>query len=468
MKRNEVLNGGLRKEISKQKISFHSPGHKGKIDMMSEDFFEMDFASDIDNGVVPAKAESYLTMSQNRMANLYRTERVFYLANGATSGIYTMLTLCCRQGDKIIVDRNCHKSVINAIILLGLIPVFITGTYIPRYDFCAGITDDDVKTAIEHHPDAAAVFITSPSYYGIVSDIKSIAHLANENNMYFLVDESLGGHFSFSPRLPASASRLGADMVVQSLSKTLGSISGTGILHVNTNDFLSSKITETISMYQTSSPSYSIYAFAEKSICNAFGFSNKYKSMLSTISKCAQYVNSCSNAYWIDSNIKGTVFDVDLTKIVINFAYTSLTGYEVAKKLYDEYLIEVELCNLMNITCTVSPYNSLSHIKKLAKAIVAIVGKSVKTDAEFPTRNPVHNLKIVPRDAFFADGVNVNIADSKGEISKNIVGRYPSGAPILVPGEEITDMHIKAITDCVGEFVEGIREDGTIETVKKS
>ena len=468
MKKNEVLNTGLLKEMSKKKISFHSHGQKGKIDMMNEDFFEMDSVSDIDSGAYGLAGKSYLTMSQNKAANLYRSERVFYLANGATSGIYTMLTLCTKAGDKIIVDRNCHKSVINAIVLLGLIPVFITGTYISKYDFCAGITSDDVIEAINHHSDAAAVFITSPSYYGVVSDVKSIANVCHENNMYLLVDEALGGHFSFSQRLPASATRLGADMVVQSISKTLGAISGTGILHVNTNDFMSEKIKETINMYQTSSPSYALYAHTEKTIDAAFKFADKYKAIVKTIEKYAAYVNKYSNAYWIDSKINDIVFDKDTTKVVINFSNTSLSGYDVAKALYEKYAIETEIASFLNITASVSVYNKISDIKKLAEAVVAIVGRSVKSEAEFKTRNPVHNLKIIPRDAFFAEGENVPISESLGRISKNIVGRYLSGAPILVPGEEITELHIRAICDCEGEYVEGIREDLSIEVVKKS
>ena len=470
MKKFDVLTNGLKKEISKRKISFHSPGHKGKIDMMNEDFFEMDYTTDVDNGVVKNNAFSYLTMSQNQAANLYRSERVFYLAAGVQSGIYTMLTLCVKEGDKIIVDRNCDKSVIDAIILLGLIPVFITGTYIPKYDFYAGITVDDIKEAVEQHPDVKAVFITSPSWYGVVADIKSIALYAHEIGMYVLVDESMGGHFSFSQRLPASSSRLGADFTVQSLGKTLGSLCGTAVLHVNTNDFVSAKVYETLEMYQTSEPSYALYSIAEKSVYKAFSLGRRYKTLIDAIHRSAQYVNKCTKAYWIDADIKDTVFDVDFTKIVINFANTNLKGYDVARILNEKYSIEVEMCDDFNITCMVTAYNRISDVKRLAKAIVAIVDSSAAAnkDAEFVTRNPVHNLKILPRDAFFAEGENVEIANSIGRISKNIVSKRSGGAPVLVPGEEITETHIKAICELNNTYVCGIREGGIIEVVKKS
>lgn len=469
MKKYDALSQGIKKEISKRKISFHMPAHKGRIDMMNEDFFEMDYTLDGENKAYKNNTVTYLTMSQNQAANIYRSQRVFYLANGEDSGIFTMLTLCLKEGDKIIVDRNCQKAVIDAIILLGIIPVFISGTHIPRFDFCAPVDLDEVENAIKYHPDAKAVFLTSPSYYGMVADIKSISTLAHENNMYLLVDETKGGHFPFSQRFPASASRLGADFTVQSLSENLGALCGTGILHVNTNDFVSSKITEVLDMYQMSNPSCALYYMAETAVHKAVSSSRRFKSLIDTVNKCSKFVNECTKAYWLDADIKETVFDFDITKIVVNFAYTNLSGYEVANKLNENYAIEVDMCDEYNIVCTATIYNKLSDIKRLAKAIVAIVESSAdnKSEREFLTRNPVYNLKIIPRDAYFSDGELVSVEESLGRISKNVVSR--NNAPmILVPGEEITESHIKVMMGLKGGVNLGIRENGLIEVVKKS
>ena len=469
MKKYDALSQGIKKEISKRKISFHMPAHKGRIDIMNEDFFEMDYTIDSENKTYKNNTFTYLTMSQNQAANIYRSQRVFYLANGEDSGIFTMLTLCLKEGDKIIVDRNCQKAVIDAIILLGIIPVFISGAHIPRFDFCAPVDTLEVKNAISYHPDAKAVFITSPSYYGMVADIKSISTLAHENNMYLLVDETKGGHFPFSQRFPASASRLGADFTVQSLSENLSSLCGTGILHVNTNDFVSSKITEVLDMYQMSNPSCALYYMAETAIYKAASSSRRFKSLIDMVNKCSKFVNECTKAYWLDGDTKETVFDFDITKIVVNFAYTNLSGYEVANKLKEIYAIEVDMCDEYNIVCTATIYNKLSDIKRLAKAIVAIVEGSAdnKSDREFLTRNPDYNLKITPRDAYFSDGELVSIEESMGRISKNVVLR--NNAPmILVPGEEITESHIKVMMGLKGGLSYGIRENGLIEVVKKS
>ncbi|MBE7052766.1 MAG: aminotransferase class I/II-fold pyridoxal phosphate-dependent enzyme [Ruminococcaceae bacterium] len=469
MKKYDALSKGLKREIAKRKISFHMPGHKGRIDMMNEDFFEMDYTFESSQKAYKNNAETYLTMSQNQAATIYRSQRVFYLAGGEDSGIYAMLTLCLKEGEKIIVDRNCKKAVIDAIILIGAIPVFITGVYMPRYDFLAPVDADDVEYAISQHSDAKAVLLTSPTPYGCVADIKSIASVVHKNEMYLLVDESEGGHFSFSQRLPASSTRLGADFTVQSLSKSLGSLLGTGVLHVNTNDFVSSKIIETIDMYQMSNPSFALYSISEKAVSKAFSSARKFKTLTDTINKCATFVNECTKAYWVDGDIKETVFDFDITKIVVNFAYTTLSGYDVARKLNDEYGIEVETCDDFNIVCTATIYNKTSEIKRLANAIVAIVEGSAKKvgETEFVTRNPIHNLKIIPRDAYFGEGELINIDESIGRISKNVISKNNHPA-ILVPGEEITELHVKVIMEAKDDFIFGLREGNLIEVVKKS
>lgn len=471
MKYNEYINDGLKKFAYSNKTSFQTPAHKGKMDMMSEEFFNMDMGSlDTVKGI--ADPSSYLKMSQTQLAKIYNSQRSFYLANGASCGIYAALTLCLKRNDMIIVDRNCHKSVINAIILLGLLPIFIEPTYMHRFGFCSGFDYEALERTVATFPNAKAILITSPNYYGIVSDIEKITNLAHMNNMFMIVDEAHGSHFNFSQNLPKSSVEFGADFVVQSTSKTLGGLNGSAIMHVNCSNFLNKEILDAVSMYQSQSISYAFLAVLEKSILKATELEEKYKKMIGAIKDAAEFVNSNSNAYWLDDEIlkNENVFDYDKTRIVVNFAFSAVSGYDVARVLNSRFDIKVEFCDDLNIVCIFSPYNKISDVKKLAKAIVTIAGKTVgiKNLSDRPSKGVTHAMKLTPSDAFFASSETVELKDALGRVSKNIVCKYPPGIPILVPGDVISSEHIKSILEIMDSGVEisGIREDKTIEVVK--
>ncbi len=472
MKFTEYINDGLKKYAYSKKISFQTPAHKGKLDIMTEDFFGMDMGElDVVKGMPNPTA--YVKMSQNQLARIYGSERSFYLLNGASTGILASLTLCLKQNDMIIVDRNCHKSVINAIILLGLLPIFVEPTYMHRFGFGGGFDYDALERTVATFPNAKAILITSPNYYGAVCDIEKITTLAHTNNMFMIVDEAHGAHFNFCDKLPKSATALGADFVVHSASKTLGGLNGSAFLHVNCNNFLNKEILAAISMYQTSSASYAAMAALEKAVFEADEYSEKYEKMLRAVSEAAEYVNNNSNAYWLDDEIVGTadVFAYDKTRIVVNFAFSGVSGYDAAQVLNSRFDIKVELCDDLNIVCIFTPYNKLSDVKKLAKAIVTIAGKTVgiKELSDRPSKGVTHAMKLTPRDAFFADAEPVELKDALGRVSKNIVCKYPPGIPILIPGDVISSEHIRAVLEILdsGAEISGIREDFTIDVVKR-
>ena len=195
--------------------------------------------------------------------------------------------------------------------------------------------------------------------------------------------------------------------------------------------------------------------------------------MLLAVKEAAEYVNSNSNAYWVDEEIVSTadVFAYDKTRIVINFAFSGVSGYDAAQVLNSRFDIKVELCDDLNIVCIFTPYNKISDVKKLAKAVVAIAGKTVgiKELSDRPSKGVTHAMKLTPRQAFFAHGEAVELKDALGRVSKNIVCKYPPGIPILIPGDVISSEHIKAVLEILdsGAEISGIREDFTIEVVKE-
>ncbi len=471
MRINPYINNGLRAYALKERISFHMPGHKGNADLMPEEFMEMDLTElpDTDDLNNP---EQFIRMSQTQLANLYRVPRSFYLMNGATCGVQAMFTLCAKPGDKVIVDRNCHKSVISALILLGLCPVFLEPVYMHRFGFTGGFSLESVSDLVGKHPDAKAVFITAPTYYGIMPDIKGIANIAHENGMYLLVDGAHGAHFNFSKYLPVPAERLGADFVVQSVHKTLGALSGSAILHVCTDDFLSQTIQDTIALYQTSSPSYAMLAVMELAILKAVRFAGRYRQMTEAVKSAAEYVNRVTNACWMTAEVADGcgILQMDPTRVVVNFAFCGVSGDEAAQILRTKYAIEPEMSDELNVVCIFTPYNKLSDVKKLARAVVNIAGQSVNMArlSKVADRNVGHAMAITPREAYFSEGEVVPPKEALGRISKATVGFYPPGIPILVPGETIGPEHIRLVVEAQSgsRKLSGVREGGGLDVVK--
>ena len=464
------INEGISKYISKGRISFSMPGHKGNGVIDGKNLFKFDVTEldDTDNLLSP---QSYIKESQNKLCNVYGTVSSHYLLGGSTSGIYSMISLVACEGDKIIVDRFCHKSVINAIILRGAVPVYIMPEYNYQFGFTGGILSAEVESAAESNPDAKAVIITSPTYYGTASDIVSIAKTVHKAGMLLLVDEAHGAHFHIADYFPDSAVKCGADMCVQSVHKTMGAFSGGALLHINTDKFASWQIEEVLSMYHTSSPSYAALCVLEAAVLNFAELKKRYIPILREIDKCRALVNAEAKAYWVGEELLGgcAIHSMDKTRIVINFSKLPITGYAVADILRKKYKIEVEMADERNIVCIATAYNSTSDIKALAKAVLAITKKmpikTNKTD-DFKLCSP--RIVTNPRKACLSPCETVDMADAVGRIARTIVCKYPPGVPLLVPGEEICTDHIRLITDTLdmGGTITGIEDNYSINVLK--
>lgn len=464
------INDGISEYISKGRISFSMPGHKGNCIIDGKNIFRYDVTEldDTDNLLAP---EGYIKESQQRLSEIYGTVSSHYLLNGTTCGIYAMVSMAVSEGDKIIVDRFCHKSVINAIILCGAHPVYVTPEYNYRFGFTGGILPGELESTVESNPDAKAVIITSPTYYGTVSDVASIAKVVHKAGMLLLVDEAHGAHFHVSDKLPASAVRCGADMVVQSVHKTLGALSGGSLLHINTDKFTPRQIEESLAMYQTSSPSYGVLCALETAVLGSVKLEKKYSALISEIDKCRNAVNGEAKAYWSGEELLNGcgIYAMDKTRIVINFSKLPVTGYSVADILRAKYKIEVEMADRNNIVCIATAYNSISDIKALAKAVLSITRNmpvSVIEAEDFNAITP--NIVMTPRKAHFSPWETVSMADAVGRVSHNAVCKYPPGVPLLMPGEEIRAEHIRVITDTLemGGNITGIESEYRINVLK--
>ena len=462
---------GIKRYLGTGRTSFHMPGHKGQSDWKPADFFALDVTElpDTDDLHDP---HSYIADSQQQLTRMYNTQQSFYVLGGASCGIHAMLAACLQPGDTVIIDRNCHKSVIHALIWIGAKPVYIYPKYNYQFGFPGGIAAEELQSLLEAHSEAKAVLLTSPNYYGAVSDIAGIAKTVHEHGCILLVDEAHGAHFPFSPLLPDSAVRCGADMVVQSVHKTLGALSGGALLHICSAAVQPEQVQALLGMFQTSSPSYAVLCALEHAVFAAPKLEKQYTALVKQIAAGRTLVNATAKAYWIGEELKNScqIHAFDPTRLVINFSKTGLSGPQIAALLREKYRIEVEMADAHNIVCIATAYNDPADIKKLTKAIVSIVKKIQPSanDSAIAEALPA-NVRITPRDAFYRDGEAIHLEQAPGRIAKHLVCEYPPGTPILVPGEEIQLEHIRTITRLLdsGAVVNGIGEGYQITVVRE-
>lgn len=466
---NTPIYHGIKQYLSSGRTSFHMPGHKGQAIFKLANFYALDITElpDTDDLHDP---HGYIAQSEEQLTRLYQTRQSYYLLGGTSCGIHAMLASVLREGDTVVLDRSCHKSVIHALVWIGAKPVYVYPKYNHQFGFAGGIDPADVKTTLETHK-AKAVLITSPTYYGSVSDIAAIAKTAHANGAVLLVDEAHGAHFPFCSALPDSAVTCGADLVVQSVHKTLGALSGGALLHVCSDSVDAAQIRNLLAMFQTSSPSYATLCALEHAVFSAPQLEKRYMALLEQIEIGKKLVNETGKAYWIGEELKNScqIHAFDPTRIVINFSKTGLSGDQIASLLREKYKLEVELSDAHNIVCIASAYNDASDIKKLTKAVLAIVKKvqpavnNVSIAEEIPAK-----ICFTPREAFYREAEVVHLEQAPGRIAKNLVCKYPPGTPILAPGEKIELEHIRTITALLdsGTAVNGVTKDYQITVIK--
>ncbi len=469
---------GLMKYIANQKTLFNSPGHKGKVRMKSDNLGRIDISFSPVTDCTP-EPESFILKSEEEIAGIFGASKSYYLTGGTDAGIYTMLASVCTAGDKIIVDSECNKAVIHAITLLSLYPVFIKRSYCAKYSFNGGINTEELDYTAEKHRDAKAILITTPTYYGVCANIRKASEIAKRNNMFLLVDETLGTHFNFSEESPESAVSCGADMVVHSASKTLGSFSGSGLLHLISNDINPQTVRDFLDIYQGSSHSTSMLCAIENAIYYAFENTKKYNALFREIEHGKQLINANTDLLWFDNEYNNgcDIDEIDHTRIVLNFSAVSISGISAAKILSGKYGIEPESADNDNVVFSVSLYNTPSEIRRLVNACYTIAKlvspvDEIQTEDEsgiHTTRTKI-NVKVPPCKAFICESELVDFRESAGRICKKMVYKIPQETPILIPGEKITLSHIEKINKILNNegMLNGLNSNLELEVLNLS
>lgn len=411
--------------------------------------------------------------AQQLAADAFGADATFFSVQGTSSAIMTMILSVCGQGDKIIVPRNVHKSILSAIIFSGARPVFLSPVRDRNLGIDHGITTQSVRRALERHPDAAAVLVINPTYYGVCANLREIVDLVHEYDIPVLVDEAHGALIHFSDELPASAMQAGADMAATSVHKLGGSMTQSSILNVRAGRVNIQRVQTILSLLTTTSTSYPLLASLDAARRQlALHGKELAERTIKLAQEARQAINRIEGLYCFGEDILGdeATHDYDPTKLTIHVRHLGMTGYDAENWLREHYRIEVELSDMYNILCLITPGDDAESIGILLAALTKMADEFLHTREvkEMVVKIPeIPHLSLTPRDAFYGETEVIPLTESAGRIIAEFIYVYPPGIPILLPGEVISQENIDYIVDHldVGLPVKG-PEDRSVRQIK--
>ncbi len=457
----------------------HMPGHKGNItdgflrEALRYDITEIDGFDNLHD------AEGIILESEKYAADLYGSSETHFLVGGSTLGVLSAIFGTTKPGDKIIIARNCHRSVYNAVSEGRLECRYVYPKYMEDFGFPGGISPSDIEEAINRDPDAGVVVITSPTYEGVCSDISKISKICHRNKKILIVDSAHGAHFGFSKGFPDSAVKEGADVVIHSVHKTLPSPTQTALIHINGSNVNRENIRKKLRIYQTSSPSYLLMAGIDWCM-SLIGNKGKdlYNDFEDRIKKLDSSFKDLKSLRHFSSELirsEEGIYDHDPGKLVISTKGTDITGRDLYDILRNEYRIQPEMAAdtyVLMILTIMDTHNGFNRIinaikcidEKIVSANSNMKGNTDQTDTvcRLYTRRAKQIMPVYRVPDLI--GEDIDLKQAKGFISTDYISLYPPGIPILVPGEEISQEHIEGITEAIrGNLkVQGLTKDGRI------
>ena len=441
-------------------IPFHTPGHKQGIgmDLAFREFIGDNICS-IDLTPMPGiddllqPTESILE-AQRLAAEAYGADRSYFLINGSTSGNQCMMMTAINPGDQIAVPRNAHKSMLGGLVMSGGSPIYMHPEIDEGLHMDHCVTPETVRQTLREHPDLKAVYVVSPTYYGVAADIAEIIRIAHEAGKIVLVDEAWGPHFHFHPALPLSATAAGADLCINSTHKMLSAFSQCAMLHQKGNRVPIDRLEAVLKIFLSTSPNLPMVAsldVARKQMAT------EGQALLSRTIELAQEtrrrLNAIEGVYCFGEELKGNpgVFDFDPTKVTITVKSLGYTGYEASEILRKRYNVQVELADLFNVVALFTIGTSQSAAERLVQGVTDLAREDRPVDIFSPSgilerrlesgsyKLPkIPPMRMLPREAFLAESQPVRFRTSRGRICAETISPYPPGIPVIAPGEEIT------------------------------
>lgn len=456
--------------LEKDAVSFHMPGHKGShlyrrfgyhdfLDrIMDYDITEIAGADNL------FQTEGIIKGVQNHYARLYNCKKSYLLINGSSGGNIAAILASVSKGKQLIMARNCHKSVFNALTLGGICPVYAYPEMIEEFGISGAVSPVEIEHLIKENPDADAVMITSPNYYGVCSDIKAIAEIAHQHGKVLIVDEAHGAHLHFSDALPLSAIQSGADLVINSTHKTLASFTQSAALHYNTDLVDQYLLEDKLQCIQSTSPSYILMTSMDISA----DILEKHRQEL-----MEEWVQNLNAFYDRISKIPGIqtmgkMQGLDWTKINLSMGALGITGARLDRMLLEDYNIYIELFTGDWIMAMTGIGNTKNNYDRFANALEDISRKTRDSGLEIHRTEHKTDSLIPPKQAIMfeipAAKKRVKLAESEGMICGSSIIPYPPGIPLICPGERIEAdaiAYVQAMRD-MGEKVIGVNEFGEV------
>lgn len=459
-------------------VSFHTPGHKNGrgVDARLRAFtgrnmYYMDVTvfPEVDSLHDP---QGPIKKAQQLMARAYGVEHSFFLVNGSSVGNMIMMMSACAPGDSVIISRNAHKSTMAGIVMSGVWPLWIQPKVDQNLDILFDSSPAQIEDALNRYPEAKAVFVTSPTYNGVTTDLVKIAELCHARGKVLLVDEAHGPHLKFHKNLPVSAVEAGADMCVQSTHKILSALSQGSVLHVQSDLVDVSRVRKIVSMVQTTSPQYITLASLDLARRQAVIQGER---MLGRVMRWAEQgrarINTLKHMTCLTrKEIQDRGYDMDVTKLTINVTRTGLSGVEVEDILAKDYKVQVDAADLFNLIAIMGIGSDKSDVDRLVDALADIDhrhhGSAQNWLLEIPTLTT--EMVMLPRDVTLKfDAKRVPLNKAAGHISAQTLTPYPPGIPVLIPGERITQNIVDYLQQLAGKDIRVVGQEGdTLRTIK--
>ena len=438
----------LKNLMEEKSAFFHMPGHKGKNTLIDwGEYIPMIDTTEVygmDNLLDP---RGIIEESQQLAASVFGAKHTQYSVNGSTGSIYIALSTISRPGDKVLIQRNCHKAVYNALILNRLDPVYMYPNYNEDYNVLTGLDPQEIDNILEEDKEIKAVVMTYPNYYGVCSDLEKIVEVVHKHDRILMVDEAHGPHMTFSNRLPKSALSCGADIVIHSTHKTLPSFTQTSMIHVGTDKIDLNKLRDRFQLYTTTSPSYLFVASNE--IASAYMDTDEAKDRLErNIDKCNETIrrlNEIDRVFvFTGDDTDKTIHSKDNTKIL--FKIEGMKGTKIKRELYTRHNVRLEMTDYYYGLALTSLMNDDGDYERLVNAIEDLAKSSPMEDispVSIKMPDPVISMPIYK--AYHSKKKQIDLKESIGKIAAQSIIPYPPGIPLIVPGEVITEELYRSI-----------------------
>lgn len=415
--------------------SFHTPGHKGEMfksrDLLSLDFTELPSTDGL------YEARGIIKKAEESLQELYGSKKSLFSLGGNTLCIQTMLRLGAPEGGKILCDRLVHRSAVSAMALLGIQPIWIKRELNQKIGLAEKISMDEMKKNLSRDSDCKALYVTSPSYHGILQDITSLSNECNKFNVPVLVDNAHGSHLGFIQKNLHPLNQ-GASLVADSAHKTLPVLTGGAWLHVNNEKFID-EAKSAMALFGSTSPSY--VTMASMDICTSWLSKNSEKEFAHLKTRVDNIKEiACAKGIFIPDESA-----CDPVRITLGVWKIGQTGYEFREHLY-KFKIEPEMCDENYVVLIPSPFNTKKDWLRLKSALFAVEPKPEKTrDFKNFINYSLPEVKTTLREALMSPSVCVDIKEAKNKVAAEVVCPCPPGVPMVMPGEKIGNFELEAL-----------------------